>query len=395
MTKIGLEVETLPNNEILIKRDLNKQLVPINVNMSKFTDCFMAFAVIASQINGVTVITGISNQRFKECNRIKMVCKNLIKCGIFCKENPDGITIYGRDQTKTRIDEVKRTILIETNEDHRISMAFTILAAYYSHVQHPLRLLIDDKNCVSKTFPEYFLHLNRTYGMNFQGEHLWDSKTEDFENEGACKTFSNPKYLIIIGMKSVGKSYVSQLISKNFQWKTFSLDDIVLHRFQEKKSSLTSLKDVIEEYGWKEFRAVEKAVFFEYIQKTVEGELKNCVICTGGGVIEDENNVQLLRMMDNVIWIENSFTEEIEKNASKPKYENETFMEVYNRRKTTYNSTAKHILCYPGFNYVKEPNQYVYYEQLEKMRNLQLEYIFREQLQVYNKGRHLFPLFKP
>ena len=96
LTKLGLEVETLSKeNSIIVKRNIKQPLTPITVNLNKFPDCFLTLAIIASQINGVTKISGIATQRLKECNRLKTVCQNLIKCGIFSHETADGLIIYG------------------------------------------------------------------------------------------------------------------------------------------------------------------------------------------------------------------------------------------------------------------------------------------------------------
>ncbi len=41
------------------------------------TDTFISMAVILSTIEGISRITGIANQKLKECNRIRAVSKNL------------------------------------------------------------------------------------------------------------------------------------------------------------------------------------------------------------------------------------------------------------------------------------------------------------------------------
>ena len=368
-------------NQIIVKRDIKKKLIPIEVNLNKYTDCFLAFAIIASQIQGVTTITGIANQRMKECNRIKTVCHNLIKCGIFCHEIPDGLKIYGKSLEIMNNQHIqKKKILIETCNDHRIAMVFSILASYFEQIKHPLKLVIDNKNCVVKTFPEYFSHLQKSYGMQFEGELTWNEKNCDFDNENEIKNYLNQNYLIIIGMRGVGKSSTAKLIERKMGWRSLDLDEIVLERFMEKHPETTTLKEIIMRYGWKLFRDYEKLIFNEYIKKVVEKELTDCVIACGGGVIEDIDNYELLRMMENVIWIEHNDIDEVEQivnGQNQPNYENESFKEVYEKRKKMYNQASKYILCVPSKKETDENNILMnYYHKTEKMKYKQIDYIF-------------------
>lgn len=382
LTKLGLEVETLSKeNSIIVKRNIKQPLTPITVNLNKFPDCFLTLAIIASQINGVTKISGIATQRLKECNRLKTVCQNLIKCGIFSHETADGLIIYGKVLNKIDTNHVqKKNIIIETNKDHRIAMAFTILAAYFEHINHPLKLMIDDKHCVNKTFPEYFLHLQKTYGMKFEGEFVWNSKREDFDADNQTnQNYLNHNYLILVGMRGVGKSATAQLIERKLGWKNYDLDSIVLERFQENHPSIGSLKEMVEKFGWSSFREFEKKIFYEFMQKIIEKELLNCVISCGGGIVEEDENYELLGMMDHVVWIETSDIDETQGVAicdkNRPDYENESFLQVYNRRKERFEHVSNHIICIPGKKQVEAIENINYYHQIEKLKFNQLRHI--------------------
>lgn len=56
------------------------------MNFNEMTDTFITMGIILSTVSGQSIITGIENQRVKECNRIKALCKNLQKLGVLCKE---------------------------------------------------------------------------------------------------------------------------------------------------------------------------------------------------------------------------------------------------------------------------------------------------------------------
>ena len=126
--------------------------------------------MILSQIEGVSRIRGIANQRIKECDRIRAVRKNLMKCGIFCKELSDGIEIHGKqlNYEEFPLPSTKK-VLIKTYEDHRIAMAFSILGSYFSNMNHDMQIVIENIKCVNKTFPEYWQHINEIFGLDYEG----------------------------------------------------------------------------------------------------------------------------------------------------------------------------------------------------------------------------------
>ena len=78
------------------------ELVPIpHVDMEPMTDAFLTACVLAAvakpgKQGATTRITGIANQRQKECNRIKAMYDELAKFGITCRELDDGIEVDGR-----------------------------------------------------------------------------------------------------------------------------------------------------------------------------------------------------------------------------------------------------------------------------------------------------------
>ncbi len=91
--------------------------------------------------------------------------KNLLKIGIFCEELADGLIIHGQ-HVKPAYD--KKYVQIKTYNDHRIAMAFTILAIYYFNFNHHIQIIIDDKFCVNKTFPTFFQHLQSDLSIQTQ-----------------------------------------------------------------------------------------------------------------------------------------------------------------------------------------------------------------------------------
>ena len=116
--------------------NINEDIVP------SIIDELPILAIVASQADGPTIVSGASELRIKESDRITAICSNLFKMGCNIIEKKDGFIIdpikrlYGTD--------------IRTYGDHRIAMAFTIA----SYVADSLNIL-DDKECINISFPQF------------------------------------------------------------------------------------------------------------------------------------------------------------------------------------------------------------------------------------------------
>jgi len=105
-------------------------------------------AILATQANGCTVIKGAQELRFKECDRIHAICSNLKKMNANISELEDGFIIEG----PTKLNGAK----IESFGDHRIAMAFTIAGLISKG-----SVVLDNKDCVSISFPNFFQKLKK------------------------------------------------------------------------------------------------------------------------------------------------------------------------------------------------------------------------------------------
>lgn len=133
-----------------------KQLQAISheIDMNTMTDTFMTLACVAVFARGRTQIRNISNQRLKECNRIKAMVTELQKCGIIALETDTGLDIEGNNNQN-----IAQSTVIHCYDDHRIAMSFSIVAS------RSRKLVIEDKRCVDKTYPEFWLHLEKVFGF--------------------------------------------------------------------------------------------------------------------------------------------------------------------------------------------------------------------------------------
>ena len=114
----------------------------IDVDMNMMPDAAMTLAVAALFASGQTAIRNIHNWRVKETERLKAVSTELRKLGAEVEEGEDYLVI----NPPKKIQNAE----IDTYEDHRMAMAFSLAACGDTSVT------INDPGCVSKTFPEYF-----------------------------------------------------------------------------------------------------------------------------------------------------------------------------------------------------------------------------------------------
>ena len=110
------------------------------------TDCpdlIPALIILAIFADGVSKIKGSNRLMFKESSRAEVMQNELNKVGINISIDDNNIYIHGN----------KKIIPANlcTHNDHRIAMAFSILA-----VCSGTNITIDNKNCVTKSYPTFF-----------------------------------------------------------------------------------------------------------------------------------------------------------------------------------------------------------------------------------------------
>jgi 3-phosphoshikimate 1-carboxyvinyltransferase len=117
------------------------QLHGATVDLRDFSDMVPTLAVVAAFADTPTTITGVGFIRGKESDRIAAVVTELQRCGVDAVAEADGMTI--RPSTP-------HGAVIQTYDDHRIAMAFSVLGLRVPGVE------IADAGCVAKTFPAFF-----------------------------------------------------------------------------------------------------------------------------------------------------------------------------------------------------------------------------------------------
>lgn len=139
LKKMGCSVEE-NDNSILVTR--NSSLRGVDVDMRDIPDTAQTLAAIAPFADSPTRIRGIASARVKETDRVHATCVELDRLGVRVEEHEDGMTIHPV--------ETMRSASIQTYNDHRMAMAFSLIGLRFDGVT------IENPSCVSKTFPNFF-----------------------------------------------------------------------------------------------------------------------------------------------------------------------------------------------------------------------------------------------
>jgi 3-phosphoshikimate 1-carboxyvinyltransferase len=119
----------------------------IDADLNHIPDAAMTAAVLALFADGPSTIRNVGNWRVKETDRLAAMATELRKLGATVEEGADSLRIV----PPARL----RAVTIDTYDDHRIAMCFSLVALGGVPVR------INDPYCVNKTFPDYFSELAR------------------------------------------------------------------------------------------------------------------------------------------------------------------------------------------------------------------------------------------
>ncbi|KAJ9525691.1 hypothetical protein QJQ45_003504 [Haematococcus lacustris] len=143
MEMLGAEVEWSPYSiKITGPTAFGRPIQAIDHDCNDIPDAAMTLAVAALFANGTTAIRNVYNWRVKETERMVAVVSELRKLGAQVEEGRDYCVITPPAQIKSTD--------IDTYDDHRMAMAFSLAAC------GGVPITINDPGCTRKTFPTYF-----------------------------------------------------------------------------------------------------------------------------------------------------------------------------------------------------------------------------------------------
>jgi pentafunctional AROM polypeptide len=327
-------------------------LQPLTIDMESMTDAFMTAVVLGAVAQSdsrpnQTIITGIANQRVKECDRIAAMITQLKKLGVEASELKDGIVVNGITPAL-----LKKPNAIECYDDHRIAMSFSILMCAFPGPSP----VIMEKKCVEKTWPQWWDCLGLTLGVETIGVdlQLHDLVVEGLKNvepKSLAEDKQN-KSVVLVGMRGVGKTTMGKVAAQHLDFSFIDMDDYFETQTQ------TKIPEFVEKNGWSEFRRVEA----ELLEKVLIEHSLETVISCGGGVVETESSIELLKGFNGlVVHLKRNKTlvkQYLQIDKTRPLY-HQDLEEVWIRRDPLYHaaSNADFVILSPreeAFNPVSE-----------------------------------------
>ena len=200
LEQIGCQKEETPEGIRLTMKE--PEMHGVDISMKDFSDQTMTLAAIAPFADRVTRIHNIGHIRFQESDRIRAILTELQRMGVRCEEAPeiDGIQIFpwekapedhivaegestieceSATESKSATENESATesknaaesksaaeresiiergnITIETYDDHRMAMAFTLPGLKTGNI------VIKNPGCCRKTFENYFSVIDSLY----------------------------------------------------------------------------------------------------------------------------------------------------------------------------------------------------------------------------------------
>eukprot|EP00532_Pseudo-nitzschia_australis_P016256 CAMPEP_0168245932 /NCGR_PEP_ID=MMETSP0141_2-20121125/65_1 /TAXON_ID=44445 /ORGANISM="Pseudo-nitzschia australis, Strain 10249 10 AB" /LENGTH=487 /DNA_ID=CAMNT_0008181559 /DNA_START=282 /DNA_END=1743 /DNA_ORIENTATION=+ len=141
MEQMGATVTWGPES-ITVTRDPSVRLKGVDVDCGKIPDAAMTLAVAALFAEGPTTIRNVYSWRLKETERMKAIVAECTKLGAEVEEFEDYCIIHPPEGNK-----LNDNVLIETYDDHRMAMTFSLAAC------GGVSVIINDPGCTAKTFP--------------------------------------------------------------------------------------------------------------------------------------------------------------------------------------------------------------------------------------------------
>lgn len=125
-----------------------EKIKAIDLDCNHIPDAAMTLAILALFAQGTTTLRNIASWRVKETDRIAAMATELRKVGATVEEGADYIKV-------TPPAQLIPNAVIDTYDDHRMAMCFSLVSL------GNVPIVINDPNCVAKTFPNYFAEFKK------------------------------------------------------------------------------------------------------------------------------------------------------------------------------------------------------------------------------------------
>lgn len=137
----GVET-TFDNNQIHLKKTVNREPSTVNFDLTKTPDIAQTIAVTCFGLGIGCHLTGLHTLKIKETDRLEALRVELSKLGSDISVTDTDLTLQPRTQ-------IHSNIAIDTYNDHRMAMAFAPLALL-------VPVVINHAEVVSKSYPDFW-----------------------------------------------------------------------------------------------------------------------------------------------------------------------------------------------------------------------------------------------
>jgi len=97
--------------------------------------------------------------------------------------------------------------------------------------------------------------------------------------------------LFLIGYRCTGKTTVGQALAERLNWTFVDTDEVVV------ETAGTSIARMVEVHGWPYFRRLERKTLADVANGSDQ------VVATGGGVVLDDRNLDVMQKTGTVVWL--------------------------------------------------------------------------------------------
>lgn len=144
--------------------------------------------------------------------------------------------------------------------------------------------------------------------------------------------------IVLIGYRGTGKSVVGRLLAGRLGMRYIGMDAAIVER------AGMPIPEIVEKHGWSGFRDLESA------QARELAGLDNLIIDTGGGIIEQPENIESLQKSALIFWMKarvDTIVARIQGDTQRPslttgKTFTEEVAEVLERRIPKYQGAAQY-----------------------------------------------------
>ena len=126
-------------NEICVE---GGPLQAIHEDMSDTPDLVPPIAIASAFAKGTSRFANIGHLRYKECDRLGVVCSELKKMGVLAKCDQNSLVVEGTNNL--------HGAQIDPHNDHRIAMSFAVAGLAVGNQT------IENEACVAKSFPDFW-----------------------------------------------------------------------------------------------------------------------------------------------------------------------------------------------------------------------------------------------